>query len=265
MPEKLFNSVIQHLLVSAHRLVALHLDLQGGVFGKAYRRIYFTYKSIIDRNLVAAARKLAQPGTFVVDVGANIGFFSVTMARRTDVRLLAFEPDPQNYLGLDKVISENGLGSRIHSYMLALSDRSGAGLLYLSDLAPTDHKLIKSRSSKTVEISMVQLDEFFAQHSDHAKTPISLIKIDVQGAELLVLRGMQRTLVSNNYPPMLVEYSPNDLALAGTTPKEFFSTFEILGYRPHTLPDLGPRDPDWLIHNTRGVYVDLAMIHTTAS
>jgi FkbM family methyltransferase len=265
MPEKLFNSRIQHFLVSAYRLVSLHLDLQGGIFGKAYRRIYFVYKSIIDRNLVAAARRLAQPGTLVVDVGANIGFFSVAMARHTDVNLLAFEPDCQNYLGLDKVISETGLGSRIHPYMLALSDRSGAGLLYLSDLAPTDHKLVKSRSSRTVEISMVRLDEFFAQHPDHAKTSISLIKIDVQGAELLVLGGMRQTLGTNNYPPILVEYSPDDLAHADTTPREFFGAFEALGYRPHTIPDLEPRHPDWFIHNTRGVYLDLAMIHTAVS
>lgn len=265
MPEKLFNSPVQHLLVSAYRLVSPHLDMQSGILGKAFRRIYFLYKNFNDRHLVAAARRLAQPGTLVVDVGANIGFFSAAMARHTDVSLLAFEPDYQNYLGLEKVISETGLGSRIHPYMLALSDRSGAGLLYLSDLAPTDHKLIKSRSSKAIEITMARLDDFFAQHSDHAKTSVSLIKIDVQGAELLVLQGMQQTLRSNNYPPILVEYSPDDLAHAGTTPKDFFGAFEALGYRPHTLPDLRPQDPDWFIHNTRGVYVDLAMIRTTVS
>lgn len=265
MPGKLFNSPAQHLLVSAYRLVSQHLDLQGGMLGKAFRRIYFLYKNFSDRHLVAAARRLAQPGTLVVDVGANIGFFSVAMTRHADVSLLAFEPDYQNYQSLDRVIAENSLGSRIHPYMLALSDRTGAGSLYLSDLAPTDHKLIDSRSSRTVEIAMARLDDFFAQHSDHAKTSVSLIKIDVQGAELLVLGGMRQTLRTNNYPPILVEYSPDDLAHAGTTPREFFGAFEALGYRPHTIPDLGPRHPDWFIRNTRGAYLDLAMIHSSVS
>jgi FkbM family methyltransferase len=265
MPGKLFNSTTQHLLVSMHRFASSRLNLHGGLFGRAYRRIYFSYKHIIDRHLIATARKLAKPGTLVVDVGANIGFFSVAVARRADVALLAFEPDHQNYQSLNRVSAENGLGSRIHPYRLALSDRTGTGSLYLSDLAPTDHKLINSRSSRTVEIALTRLDDFFSQHADLARTPVSLIKIDVQGAELLVLRGMRQTLIANNHPPILVEYSPDDLTQAGVTPAEFFGAFEALGYHPHTLPELKPRDPDWFIHNTRGAYMDLAMVHSTTT
>lgn len=265
MPGKLFNSTTQHLLVSMHRFAASRLNLHGGLFGRAYRRIYFSYKHIIDRHLIATARRLAKPGTLVVDVGANIGFFSIAIARHAEVSLLAFEPDRGNFQNLDRVTAEHDLGSRIHPYMLALSDTTGTGSLYLSDLAPTDHKLINSRSSRTVEIAMTRLDDFFAQHADLAITPVSLIKIDVQGAELLVLRGMHQTLRTNDYPPILVEYSPDDLVHAGVTPGEFFGAFEALGYHPHTLPELKPRDPDWFIHNTHGAYMDLAMIYSTTS
>lgn len=265
MPGKLFNSPAQRLLVLMHRLVSPYLNLDRGLFGKAYRCIYFLYKNISDRHLIATARRLVKPGTFVVDVGANIGFFSVAIARRADVTLLAFEPEQKNYESLNLITTANGLGSRIHSYMIALSDRTGTGSLYLSDLAPTDHKLINSRSSKTVEIETTRLDDFFAQHPDHAKKPVSLIKIDVQGAELLVLRGMRQTLRANSNPPILVEYSPDDLTHAGVTTEEFFGAFGALGYHPHTLPELKPRHPDWFIHNTRGAYLDLAMIHSTAA
>jgi FkbM family methyltransferase len=265
MPGKLFNSPVQHLLVSMHRFVSSRLNLRGGVLGKAYRRLYFSYKSIIDRHLIATARKLAKPGTHVIDVGANIGFFSVAIARNAEVSLLAFEPDRENFQSLGKVTAEYDFDSRIHPYMLALSDTTGVGSLYLSDLAPTDHKLINSRSSRAVEIAMIRLDDFFARYADLAKTPVSLIKIDVQGAELLVLRGMHQTLKTNDYPPILVEYSPDDLVHAGTTPEEFFNAFETLGYRAHTLPELCPRHSDWFIENTRGAYRDLAMIHTAAS
>lgn len=265
MPGKLFNSPIQHLLVSLHRFASARLNLHGGVFGRAYRHIYFTYKAVIDRHLIATACKLAKPRTLVVDIGANIGFFSVVLARQADIGLLAFEPDRQNFQNLDRSVAEHALDSRIRPYMIALSDTTGTGSLYLSDLAPTDHKLINSRSSRSVEIAMTRLDDFFAQHAELAKTPVSLIKIDVQGAELIVLRGMHQTLRTNNYPPILVEYSPDDLEHAGVVPGEFFSAFEALGYRPHTLPDLSPRRPDWFIDNTRGAYRDLAMIHTAVS
>jgi FkbM family methyltransferase len=265
MPGKLFNSTTQHLLVSMHRLASSRLNLHGGIFGKVYRHIYFSYKNIIDRHLIATARKLAKPGTHVIDVGANIGFFSTAIARHAEVSLLAFEPDRENFQNLGRVTAEHNLDSRIHPYMLALSDTTGTGSLYLSDLAPTDHKLINSRSSRTVEIAMTRLDDFFAQHADLANTPVSLIKIDVQGAELLVLRGMHQTLRTNDYPPILVEYSPDDLVQAGVPPAEFFGAFATLGYHPHTLPELRPQDPDWFIHNTRGAYMDLAMIHSTAA
>ncbi len=265
MPGKLFNSPIQHLLVSLHRFASSRLDLHGSVFGRVYQHIYFTYKGIIDRHLIATAGKLAKSRTLVVDVGANIGFFSVALARRADISLLAFEPDHQNFQSLGRSIAEHALGSKIHPYMMALSDTTGTGSLYLSDLAPTDHKLIDSRSSRAVEIATVRLDDFFVQHADLAKMPVSLVKIDVQGAELLVLRGMSQTLRSNHYPPILVEYSPDDLTHAGVSSGEFFSAFEKLGYRPHTLPELRPRHPDWFIHNTRRAYTDLAMIHSVAA
>lgn len=265
MPGKLFNSPAQHLLVSMHRLLSSHLNLHRGILGKAYRRAYFSYKRIVDRHLITAARKLAKSGTHVIDVGANIGFFSVAIARHDEISLLAFEPDCQNYQSLRRAAAEYNLGSRIHPYMLALSDTTGVGSLYLSDLAPTDHKVINSRSSKSVEIAMTRLDDFFARHAALAKTPVSLIKIDVQGAELLVLHGMQQTLRTNNYPPILVEYSPDDLAHADVTPEKFFSAFEAVGYHPHTLPELSPQSPDWFIDKIRGAYLDLAMIHSAAS
>lgn len=265
MPGKLFNSPVQHLLVSMHRFVSTHLDLHDRTLGRVYRRAYFAYKRILDRHLIASARKLAKPGTLVLDVGANIGFFSITLARLSGISLLAFEPDRQNFQSLGKSIAEYALGSRIYPYMIALSDTTGTGSLYLSDLAPTDHKLINTRSSRSIEIALARLDDFFSQHVDLAKTPVSLIKIDVQGAELLVLRGMHQTLRANNYPPILVEYSPDDLIQAGVSPVDFFGAFETLGYRPHTLPELKPRHPDWFIHNTRGAYRDLAMVHSTAS
>ena len=107
MPGKLFNSPAQHLLVTLHRFLSNHLNLHGGLIGKAYCRAYFSYKILADRHLISAARKLAKPGMLVVDVGANIGFFSVALARRMEVNLLAFEPDVQNFQNLEHVIAEN--------------------------------------------------------------------------------------------------------------------------------------------------------------
>src|SRR3990172_10248125 len=127
MPGKLFNSPAQHLLVSVHRLVSSRLNLHGGVLGKAYRRLYFSYKNIIDRHLIATARKLAKPGTHVIDVGANIGFFSVAVARHAEVSLLAFEPDRENFQNLGRVTAEYDLGSRRGGGRRGGGGRGGGG------------------------------------------------------------------------------------------------------------------------------------------
>jgi len=262
MPAKLYNSRIQQILILFHRLISSCLDLHNGVFGRIYRRLYYVYKSSTDRHLLTAAVNLAVPKSLVIDIGANIGFFSIQLAQKKDLQIIAFEPDQQNISELDIEIANRSLGEKIFTFNLALSDRTGIGTLYLSDLAPTDHKLIASRSTRALEIPITRLDDFMIQNDKFLNKKISLIKIDVQGAELLVLRGMRDTLKLHHFPPILVEYSPDDLEEAEISPELFFKEFEVLGYSPHSLPELTPQSSDWFIKNNKAAYQDLAMINT---
>ncbi|GEM_PF-2887827 len=261
---RLYNSFAQSVLVGLYRAIAARVNLSAGRLGQLYARTYFAYKRLQDRHLVSVANKLIRPGTLVIDVGANIGFFSLALRRVAGTTVLAFEPAPDNFRQLTEVLAARDDARQIVPFQLALSDRSGTALLHLSDFAPTDHKLIPSRSSTTVEIATARLDDFLAQHPEFAARPVSLIKIDVQGAELLVLRGMTHTLEVNHRPPILVEFAPGDLAQAGVTPQEFFAAFAALGYRPHSIPQLAPCSPEWLIQHTHGAYADLVMIASTS-
>src|SRR4051812_3556355 len=73
-------------------------------------------------------------GEVLVDVGANVGMYSVWAALARNVRVYAFEPEAQNYALLNRNIQLNGLADRVVAYCAALSDSSGASQLYLSDL-----------------------------------------------------------------------------------------------------------------------------------
>lgn len=252
------GSFTERALLSLYGFLARRVDLHRGIFGAMYRHAYLFYKQIQDRALLKAARRWATPDTLVIDVGANIGFFSCAICRHTGTQAVAFEPDVKNFSQLAVVIASSGLIERVHTYCMALSDVTGIGKLYLSNLAPTDHKLINTRSSSSVDISTTTLDDFLDSHPEYEHKRVSLIKIDVQGAELRVLKGMRETLARQNRPPILVEYSPTDLYAAGATPRDFFEAFANLGYRPYLLSAEVPADPEWIIENTN-VYANLLM------
>ena len=259
MTNRIHGSFTELMLLKLYGLLARRLDVHRGAPGALYRRAYFLYKTIKDQPVIRAARRLARPGTVVVDVGANIGFFSLTLSRHGDVRVLAFEPDEKNFQQLSMLIRDAGLTTRVFAYPLALSASTGTAKLYLSDLAPTDHKLINTRSTATVDVATTRLDDFMASHPEHAGRRISLVKIDVQGAELLVLEGMHQTLAVHCYPPILIEYSPMDLQAAGVGPLDFFEAFAKLSYRPHLLGESDASEPSDIIASTQA-YTNLLMV-----
>lgn len=255
---KIYDSLTEQALVCSYRVISRYIDFQEGRFSSIYRHIYLLYKKIKDRKIICAARKMAASGTLVVDIGANIGFFSINVSKFSDITVLSFEADPVNYRQLLIVAEAEIRVKKIFPYLLAISSATGKTKLYLSELAPTDHKLINTRSSRHIEIDAMRLDDFFENHADYNR-PISLIKIDVQGAELMVLSGMKKTLKDHGYPPILLEYSPEELRAAGSDPSDFFSEFHSLGYRVHLL-DRQETKPDTLLKSNI-IYTNLIMIH----
>lgn len=246
------------VLLRVHGLLARRVDMHRGLSGRLYRHAYFLYKRITDRGLLRSARACIVPGSIVLDIGANIGFFSCVIARNSDVHVLAFEPDPKNFAQLQERLNKEKLADRVQAYPIALSDTTGVAKLYISDLAPTDHKLIDTRSTSSVEVTTKTLDQFMNEHPRNRERRISLIKIDVQGAELMVLRGMHQTLKLNGYPPILVEYSPSDLRAASVSSAEFFHAFAELGYRPYTIPRGDACSAESIAAGTR-TYTDILM------
>lgn len=257
-----FNSTPERLLVLGYRWVASRLDLQSGVAGWFYRKAYFLYKNATEGKMMDAIAPFVLPDTMVIDVGANIGSFAWMVCRRSSATVLAFEPDPVNFRQLQRLADSRTCRRRIHVSAKALSDTTGPALLYLSDLAPTDHKLVNTRSTNRIEIEATTLDDFLAGHAELARTPVSLVKIDVQGVELRVLAGMHETLRRNGFPPVLTEFSPSDLEAAGVSVEEFFRAFADLGYAAHRVPEGDARDADWFARNT-GAYRNILMMRAT--
>jgi FkbM family methyltransferase len=227
----------------------LYLDLADVAIGLNVARDRY------ETDEIAYARSVVGRGDFVLDVGANIGFFALHLAAIVGPtgHVYAFEPLDQNAALFERSLRENGLEERVSLYRHAVGAVAGeaeivflsleegaqnSGGAYLSTASrevPTDHRLVRTR--------IVPLDgETFAR-------PIRFIKVDVEGAESLVFRGARR-LLSEDRPVILSEINPSQIQkVAASTPRELIAEMEEIGYECLPLengkPGLAVRDvPD---------------------
>jgi FkbM family methyltransferase len=174
-------------------------------------------------------------GDTFLDVGANNGYFSVLAAGRvgSSGRVLAFEPNPSSYSRLLTNRSLNPELRNITSFRVALSDHSGTARL---DTTSEDDgsASIRKDSSKYVDVPTRSADELIGD------SRVDVVKVDVEGHELQVLRGLNRLLDSNPSLTLIVEwnsrYGTQELWDALSRRFRLFRIEE----RPPTVGDLTP-------------------------
>lgn len=178
MPGIFGSSFFFHKLIN--RLYYLHFSL--------YRRIYFIYKALSEREEIDLMKNTIKPGDVVVDVGANIGFYTLLFSDLVGSKgkVYAFEPEPENFEHLRKLC--NGRNN-IKLVNAAVSDKSGSINLYLSSELNVDHYTFKGKEERNVvKVRSVSLDKYF-----NKRRKIDFVKIDTQGFEYNVLTGFKRT------------------------------------------------------------------------
>jgi FkbM family methyltransferase len=172
-----------------------------------------------------------------VDVGAHFGLFTITIARQPWCqRVYAFEPDPRNFAQLMANVFLNNLSDKVAAYPLALSDQDGRARFQLGrERHKTDFGKFNSGMSAlaasekpcapehTVMVETRKLDELLKLNDEAVAA-----KIDVEGHELEVLRGMRR-LLEQNRCVLLVEAFP---ASRGAV----FAYLNRLGYKVAAEP-----------------------------
>jgi FkbM family methyltransferase len=183
-----------------------------------YRRLI----GVIERE-VGEALALVRPGSAVADVGANDGMYSYAFSRRAGA-VHAFEPLPRC---AEVVRAYAGANRGIHVHQVALSDRPGAMTLTIPVREGREIDTEASLSpgavpgdARRVEIEVRTLDSF-------ALRDLSLLKIDVEGHELEVLRGARETLRTER-PAMMVEIEQRHHE--GRDIRDVFVEVESYGY-----------------------------------
>jgi FkbM family methyltransferase len=137
-----------------------------------------------------------RPGDAVLDVGANVGFYSLLASRLVGDggRVFAFEPLPRNLFYLRRHLDLNGAGN-VAVHAVAVAEATGSEFLDVQG-----DPSMASFSERGLAVPTVSLDQFFDAAS---APPPSFVKIDVEGAESRVLRGAKRTL-RVNHPTVLL-------------------------------------------------------------
>ena len=147
------------------------------------------------------------PGDWVIDVGANVGFYTWRLAELVgpEGRVLAFEPIPETF-----VLLANNLESCSHSnvtlFNAAVSEITGMAGMSIPKSSDTGQRNyyeahLTSRNESELQVLTVSLDAI------QISQPVRLIKIDAEGHELAVLKGMRKTLLRDR--PVLIVETPN--------------------------------------------------------
>jgi FkbM family methyltransferase len=179
------------------------------------------------------AQRLLKPGDVFVDVGANIGLYSVLAAGLVGAkgRVIAFEPSRRTYLRLLENVRRNRF-QNVECVNAALSDVSGTTRLYAGgpdmDAWNSLSQSTNGRSPAAEEISTTTWDEYSAKHA--LEDRVTLMKIDVEGWETAVLRGARRALGGQNAPILQVEFCEENARAAGSSCSDLQNAILELGY-----------------------------------
>jgi FkbM family methyltransferase len=164
---------------------------------------------------VRAIRKLLRPGDTFVDGGANIGYFSLIAAKciGAEGRVHAFEPNSGNRTRLKANMELNALDSVVHIHPNALSKVSCQLELHAYTDRAANHGQVTSfpragHSTVVTKVDAVAIDEIRPEIRPH------VVKLDVEGAELFALQGMQET-IKRFKPALIIEFNPITFADAG--------------------------------------------------
>jgi FkbM family methyltransferase len=212
--------------------VRLFVDLSDHVIGLNIVRGHYEVGE------VRFMRSVLKPGDTAIDAGAHIGFFTLQMAAMVgpEGRVYAFEPYDANADLLERSIHENQFADRVDFRRSAVGAATGTATLTfpVETLNTGGAYLLREGASPLVgnqkkAVPVVALDDL------QIRRPVRFVKMDVEGAEPLVMKGAA-ALLRTDRPVVLSELHPTQLERAsGISGDEFLTAMSALGYQAHLV------------------------------
>jgi len=218
-----FSIKIQRFLFSKAKSNIVHI--QGHkMFLDPNDSLNFSIDGIWEETLTNYVKKIIKEGDVVLDIGANMGYFTLIFAKLVGDKgkVFAFEPEPNNFSLLKKNVEVNGYTNVILENK-GLSHENKITKLYLSKGNVGQHRIYKSKytGEDFVLIKTTSIDNYFQK--DPISEKISFIKMDVEGSEYGVLKGMKSLLDKNKPITIMLEFIPTCIREFGTNPKDLLN------------------------------------------
>lgn len=229
--EKIVSSGIEYHLFQYKNLFKINLPTDSELS-------QYIYQKIFEQEEINFVEKFFKKGDYFVDVGTNIGFFSLLASKKIgkEGKVFSFEPTAKTYKRLLDNIALNEL-TNITTIKKAISDSCGDLELNTSkdgyDAWNSFVKPVVGENYNKELVETITLDSFF--ESNPILKKVKLIKIDVEGWEKFVIIGGTKSLAGKNAPAILIEFEEEHTKNAGYNCNSLFKSLEELGYRMYKI------------------------------
>lgn len=239
------------MLTSIRRQVKYRRHRRLGHFGYFGETLWFPSESIIfaaacqegiyESDNLRLLQCAIRPGTWYFDIGANIGLMSAPLLQaEPTLTVVSVEASPRTVGFLKRSAAASANRSRWHVVPKALGESTGRISFHASGAAGGVYDGLRntgrSGGGAPVEVELTTLDRLW---EEHGRPAVSLIKIDVEGAETQVLRGGRACLAACR-PLIVLEWNPVNLAAYGQAPESLLGLARELGCDLLSTPGLAP-------------------------
>ena len=191
-----------------------------------------------EKELGDLVKKIVRLNDVFIDIGANIGYFSLLSATiSSSVKVISFEPVKDIFQKMKENFSINDC-KNIEAINAAVGEINELRELFVSDadnLGMSSFHQPENYSGRKEKVEVVVIDDWF---NTSGLSKIDLIKLDIEGSELAALKGMKGVLEKQK-PVLLVEINPETLSLFGLKPHDIFNYLKQLNFGGFLISDDG--------------------------
>ena len=189
---------------------------------------------ILEPGTTTVVQALLEPSDLAVDVGAQVGTLSLAMARSVAPagRVLAIEPSPRTAALLRRTCALAGFEQIVRIEECAAGAKEGTAVLSVGLTSGHNSLLPLEKTAGSIEVQTRSLDSMLSNG-----TLPTLIKIDVEGFELEVWRGMERIVREASNLAVIVEFGPSHLQRSGVSIEDWFNALTAPGFTPWEIDE----------------------------